>query len=74
VGTSNQRTAPRTTGGGRRPRRPDNATVAMAQGMLMERHALTPEEALALLRQCGEDTGSTLVQVATALVGTRRRP
>ena len=38
----------------------------------MERHGLSPEEALALLRQCADDTGGTLVQVATALVATRR--
>ena len=47
--------------------------MAMAQGMLMERHGLTPDAALALLRQCGDDTGSTLVQVATALVGRAAR-
>ena len=46
--------------------------MGQAQGMLMERHTLTPEAALVLMRQCAENTGTTVEAVATALVATRQ--
>ena len=83
MGQSNQRAStttarkPSRTGGSRRPRRPAEAdgvveTVCQAQGMLMERHVLTPQAAMVLLRQCADNTGTTVQAVARALVATRQ--
>ena len=87
MGQSNQRrTTNVTRSGSRRPRRPAepagkpatpsnpvNPTVCQAQGMLMERHRLSPDEAMLMMHQCAGETSTSVEAVAEALVATRRR-
>lgn len=81
VGQSNQRrTTSASRNGSRRPRRtaepavnPVNAAVCQAQGMLMERHRLSADEAMLMMHQCADETSTSVQAVADALVATRRR-
>jgi AmiR/NasT family two-component response regulator len=47
--------------------------IGRAEGILMERFALEPSEAFAVLRAVSQDTNTRLHEVATELVTSRRR-
>lgn len=48
--------------------------VGQAQGILMERHGLTPEQALGQLRASSRQTGWGLHRTAEELIRTRDEP
>ena len=42
--------------------------IGQAKGMIMERYAVSAEQAFELLRRLSHDTGTSLVEVATQIV------
>jgi GAF domain-containing protein len=49
-------------------------TIGQAQGILMERHGITADEAIGILKQVSQDTNRKLFDLAEELIRTRRDP
>ena len=48
--------------------------IGQAQGILMERYTIDPEQAFNVLRRVSQDNNIKLIRVADELVRTRRTP
>jgi len=52
----------------------NRTVIGQAEGLLMERYNVTPDQAFTILKRLSQDANTTLVDIAIDLVHTRRLP